>query len=73
MLAIEAAAHLADDRLLPGLQALGEPESDIDPLHDALRNCDPIERGRWEAIGGSLFEADIPEEAASAAGDGEPI
>jgi HEAT repeat protein len=54
LLAIEAAAHLADDRLLPSLQELEDPESATDPLHDALRNCDPAERQRWEAIGASL-------------------
>jgi HEAT repeat protein len=54
LLAIEAAAHLADDRLLPSLQELEDPESDTDPLRDALRNCDPAERQRWEATSASL-------------------
>lgn len=54
VLAIEAAAHLGDDRLLPSLRELDDPESVTDSLHDALRNCDPAERQRWEAIGASL-------------------
>ncbi|HEY3612652.1 MAG TPA: HEAT repeat domain-containing protein [Gaiellales bacterium] len=52
---VEAAAHLGDERLLPGLLALGEAwPRDEPPLLAALRTCDPAERARWELYGAAL-------------------
>lgn len=48
-LTVEAAGHLADDRLLRPLLELGEWwESDSDVLRAAIARCDPVERTRFE-------------------------
>jgi HEAT repeats len=46
---VEAAGHLADDRLLPPLLELGEWwEDDSDVLRLAIARCDPAARGRFD-------------------------
>jgi hypothetical protein len=53
--ALEAAAHLGDDRLLASLEVLSEAGWEHEPaLAGAMRTCDPRQRARWEAIGATL-------------------
>jgi HEAT repeat protein len=53
--ALEAAAYLADDALLPNLQNLvGAGWTDNSTLDAAICNCDPKERERWDTIARTL-------------------
>jgi HEAT repeat protein len=53
--AIEAAAHLGDDRLVGRLEELAETGwSDDDTLQAAIRTCDPDQRAHWSMVGEAL-------------------
>ncbi len=53
--ALEAAAHLGDDRLLPRLEELAQAGwEDESSLAEAMRTCDPRQRARWDELGSAL-------------------
>jgi HEAT repeat protein len=71
--AIEAAAHLGDERLIERLEELAEAGwSDDDTLQAAIRTCDPGQRTYWAMVGEALA-AILEGELIARVGDGAPV